>query len=126
MSLPNTTRHFDDDDLLHDVEQKVTEHLEKHGLQTDIVTKIVKELMRELLVNWGGQQIYIKKTDWGRGKVSERDLEMYGRFNGRNHSDLAREYGITTQRVYEIIKIIHKIEVDKRQHPMFPVEEDDE
>lgn len=110
-----------EDDLLLDVKQKVSARLVMEGfcdtVQADAVADAVYE---ELLSNWGGQQVYIKKLYWGRGSLSGRDSEMYEKFNGNNHHELAKEYGITLQRVYEIIKIVHKGEIDRRQSKLFP------
>jgi len=114
---------FDDDDLLHDVGKNVIAELVENNVDEPKAIEIAEALMERLRDNWGGQQIYIKKTDWGRGKIPQRDIEMYDKFNGHNHKQLAKEYDITLQRVYEIIKILHKIEVEKRQSSLFPEEE---
>lgn len=78
------------------------------------------ELLKDILDNWGGQQVYIKKSDWALGKLLERDLKMYEKFNGRNYAILAKEYDLTVQRVYEIIKSVHKAEINRRQSQLFP------
>lgn len=119
MNLDHSAKHFDDDDLLHDVQQKATAQLIKNGLSPEHAENIAADLHRELLANWGGQQVYIKKSDWGRGILSERDIELYEKFNGKNHLAIAKEYGITMQRVYEIVKFVHRNEIHKHQRHLF-------
>ena len=54
--------------------------------------------------HWAGQPIYIPKG--AAYEFSKRDVEIFNRFNGRNHSALAREYNLTVMRIYQIVKAI--------------------
>jgi Mor family transcriptional regulator len=68
--------------------------------------------------HWGGQLLYFPKGM--ARKLSTRDMEIYTRFNGSNHADLAREYDVSLQHIYRIIKIVHAGEVAARQGGLFP------
>ena len=49
----------------------------------------------------GGAVVYLPRGDALRKAV--RDSEAYRRHNGRNTEELAREYGMTTTKFYELI-----------------------
>ncbi|MGX2951620.1 Mor transcription activator family protein, partial [Ursidibacter sp. B-7004-1] len=52
-------------------------------------------------------------------QLSGRDWKIYHEFNGNNHKELARKYGVSVPWVYQIIKRVHKMEVAKRQIDLF-------
>ncbi len=45
--------------------------------------------------------------------------KIFNEFNGTNHRDLAKKYGVSMQWVYTIVKRINKEEIAKRQFNMF-------
>ena len=70
-----------------------------------------------MATHWGGQNIYFPM---GLSYIlSKRDRQIYAEFNGNNHSELARKYGISLQWVYKLIKTVHKEEMATRQQDMF-------
>ncbi|MBG4648123.1 hypothetical protein I5F68_30295 [Pseudomonas aeruginosa] len=70
-----------------------------------------------MAAHWGGQNIYFPM---GLSiKLSRRDRQIYDKFNGHNQSDLAREFGVSLQWVYKIIKAVRKEEIARRQVDMF-------
>lgn len=50
---------------------------------------------------------------------SKRDFEIYNKFNGRNHDDLAREYDVHTRTIRRIIARIQKQIIKRNQTDMF-------
>jgi len=46
-------------------------------------------------------------------------VEIFNKCNGRNHRQLAREYGISVVRVYQIVKQVTKEMTAKRQGGLF-------
>ena len=58
-------------------------------------------LVEAIRLEWGGSMCYFKKTP--RIELEARDEEIYERFDGTNHAELTREYGITRQRIYQIV-----------------------
>lgn len=74
-------------------------------------------IARHVTDNWGGQLIYIPKNHIGR--VSERDMQVYRDFNGRNHAALAAKYQLTMQQIYRIVKEVGNRERLKRQTDLF-------
>ncbi len=65
----------------------------------------------------GGTQFYIPV---GRFlKISKRDMQIYEKFTGDNHNELAKEFGISVQWVYKVIKTVKKQMQDKQQPKLF-------
>ncbi|MBR0573700.1 MULTISPECIES: Mor transcription activator family protein [Pasteurellaceae] len=83
------------------------ENAEQLGI--DIAQAMAKE--------WGGSMLYIPINLVFN--LSQRDLEIWEKFNGFNHAELAREFGISKQWVYHIIKRIRKQMQDKAQPDLF-------
>lgn len=57
---------------------------------------------KKLVMAYGGGYIYIKKYDTIFRYV--RDEEIQKKFNGFNYRELAREYGLTVNRVRNIVE----------------------
>ena len=78
---------------------------------------IARQVARHITNNWGGQLIYIPKNHIGR--ISERDMEVYRDFDGRNHAALSKKYDLTVQQVYRIVKEVGMRERAKTQGDLF-------
>ena len=52
-------------------------------------------------LQWGGQEVYIKKNDVD---AEARSVAIRAKFNGRNRVELQTEYGIGRTQFYRIIK----------------------
>lgn len=89
--------------------------------KADAVGLAVADLMS---CHWGGQLLYFPKGM--ARKLSARDQEIYARFNGFNHADLAREFDVSLQHVYRILKIVHAGEIASRQGGLFSDSDEDE
>ena len=74
-------------------------------------------LARHITDNWGGQLIYIPKNHLG--KISDRDYKIYAAFNGKNHAALAKQFDLTVQQIYKIIKEAGLAERAKNQGDLF-------
>ncbi len=89
-------------ELLQDLLDKLTVFLVAQGIPEEAARKTAVHTVDEIRKEWGGLNLYIPKCE--AKDISERDLEICGRFNGRNHQQLAREYGLSTIRIYQILK----------------------
>lgn len=65
----------------------------------------------------GGNQFYIPITE--SVKLSARNLEIYDRFNGSNHRQLAKEYGCSVTWIYTLVKRVRTQMQDKNQPKLF-------
>lgn len=86
--------------------------------------EISKKVARHITNNWGGQLIYIPKNTLGQ--LSERDLEIWAQFNGRNHAALAKKFNLTVQQIYKIVKEASERERAKNQADLFGDESENE
>lgn len=76
-----------------------------------------REIADRMAGHWGGQNIYFPM---GLSyKLSQRDQQIYDAFNGTNHSELARQYGVSLQWIYKIVKAVRTMETARRQGDMF-------
>lgn len=76
-----------------------------------------KQVSAHLSKHWGGQLLYFPKNHYGR--LSERDAEIWRKFDGKNHAALAMEYDLTMQQIYKIVREAAEYHRAKNQMDMF-------
>lgn len=105
-------------DLLIDLAQHIAVALtELAALEAENAEQLGREIADRMAGHWGGQNIYFPM---GLSyKLSQRDHVIFAEFDGVNHSDLARKFGVSLQWIYKIVKAIKKEEMAKRQDDMF-------
>ncbi|MDF0606666.1 DNA-binding protein [Neisseriaceae bacterium TC5R-5] len=105
-------------ELLVDLAQHVAVILaESLGLDEVKAEQVGRDIANRMAAHWGGQNIYFPM---GLSyKLSQRDRQIYDEFNGTNHSDLARKYGVSLQWVYKIVKAVRQEEIARRQGGLF-------
>jgi len=92
--------------------------VELAGLDQTSAEGVGREVADRMAAHWGGQNVYFPM---GLSvKLSQRDQGIYDEFNGTNHSDLARKYGVSLQWIYKIIKAVGRVELARRQRDLFP------
>lgn len=105
-------------ELLVDLAQHVAFTLaELIGLDEEKAEQAGREIANRMAAHWGGQNIYFPMGL--TYKLSQRDQQIYDEFNGTNHSDLARKYGVSLQWIYKIVKTVRQEEIARRQGDMF-------
>lgn len=92
--------------LLDEIYRLATTSLAEHHIAPDIADQTANHLRTQIALTWGGQLLYIPK-DY-QANISRRDHQIYAEFNGKNHSELATKYNITTNRIYDIVRQIRK------------------
>ncbi len=105
-------------ELLVDLAQHAAAALvEMASLDRDKADQLGREIADRMAAHWGGQNIYFPM---GLSlKLSQRDQQIYDEFNGTNHSDLARKYGVSLQWIYRIVKAVRQEEIARRQGALF-------
>lgn len=78
------------------IEAVISEVLRKK-LKIDVADQIHAEIIEALYRRHGGETVYILK------KPKLDKSELLALFNGRNMSTVCERYGITRQRVYQIL-----------------------
>jgi len=105
-------------ELLIDLAQHVSVTLiELLTLDQDKAEQLGREIADRMAAHWGGQNIYFPMGLCL--KLSQRDQQIFDEFNGTNHSDLARKYGVSLQWIYKIVKTVRQEELAKRQGRLF-------
>lgn len=66
---------------------------------------------------WGGLNLYMPKSL--ELFSCAREKQIFNEFNGRNHAQLAKRYGLSVQWIYKIVKRVQKEEIAKRQIDLF-------
>ncbi|AAU90956.1 MULTISPECIES: Mor transcription activator family protein [Methylococcus] len=87
------------------------------ALPKDVAERFGLELSREVAAHWGGQLVYIPRNL--PGELDRRDLEIFEKFRGDNHAELALEYRLSVQWIYRIVKRVRQSEIDRRQRRLF-------
>ncbi|WP_197329555.1 Mor transcription activator family protein [Ralstonia syzygii] len=105
-------------ELLVDLAQHAAAALVELGaIDRDKADQLGREIADRMATHWGGQNIYFPM---GLSlKLSQRDQRIYDEFNGTNHSDLARKYGVSLQWIYKIVKAVRQEEIVRRQGALF-------
>ncbi len=91
--------------------------VELENIDKERAAQLGREVSDRMAAHWGGQNVYFP-MGWSH-KLSKRDETIYQEFNGINHSELARKYGVSLQWIYKIVKAVQKEEMAKRQPDMF-------
>lgn len=106
-------------ELLHDLWQHVSVALQELiELDKERANHVANEIANRMAAHWGGQLIYFPIGT--AIKLSARDLAIWNDFNGKNHSDLARKYGVSLQWIYKIVKAMRQEDLARRQAALFP------
>lgn len=105
-------------ELVTDLEDQMTACLlSELPIERKKALALSKKVARHITDNWGGQLIYIPKNHLGQ--LSERDMQVYRDFDGRNHAALAKKYHLTVQQIYKIVKEVGRRERAKNQGDLF-------
>lgn len=71
--------------------------IDKYGISVDDALNIGLECAEAVRAAFGGGSVYIPRIDRGR------DREIFRKFNGRNMRELGIEYGLTQERIRQIV-----------------------
>ena len=93
-------------ELLDDLQTHIEDKLLGFKLSLETAKEIGESIRCFISNNWGGQNLYFPK-DMDRQRLA-RNQEMYSKFDGSNHDELAKEYNLTTRAVYRVLKSIHE------------------
>ncbi len=117
MNYQDTPMQCKRNELISDLSDQIALVLRDYNIAPDIAEQCGAAVADHMANHWGGQVITIPK-DY-RWKLTQRDLIIWGEYNGKNHHELARKYGIGTNAIYRIVKRTGKHERSKRQPDLF-------
>lgn len=101
-------------EMLKDLAALIAESAAKdYAMPTGKSKQLGIDVAMRIADEWGGIMVYIPTASGI--KISLRDMQIYRRFNGYNHDALAKEYGVSVQWVYQVLKRVRKQQQDKQQ-----------
>lgn len=103
--------------LIADLADKVAAAVAKRGLDPEAAAQVGIEVADQMRADWGGQAIYFAKGCFI--DINRRDLEIWEKFNGHNHAELAKEYDLSVVHLYRRIKSVGDAMRAKRQSDLF-------
>lgn len=104
-------------ELLADLADQVALKLVALGVSPEKAAEIGWGVAEHIRVHWSGQSTYIPKGQ--SYDLSQRDLQIAMEFNGVNHSALAKKYGLTDMRIYQILKAERAAALKASQNTLF-------
>jgi Mor family transcriptional regulator len=100
-------------EVLRYLRDDLEEVLSCQGVEQEEARLIVHTTAEHVRENWSGMSLYIPK---GMAyQLDRRDREIGKKWNGVNKLALCKEYGITEQRLYQILARLRTEQIDRRQ-----------
>lgn len=104
-------------ELLADLAEQTATQLIKNGIAEEHACDIGNKLADFFSGHWNGQNIYMVADS--QYKLSKRDHEIFRRMERGNAHELAREFGISYVRVYQIYRRCLAVARARRQPGLF-------
>lgn len=114
---PRITDDADYPALIRELAEVVERQLRDAGVEPPhaaVVAEAAAEYVRE---HFGGQPLY-----WAKGETMRQRRKrerMWQLFNGRNHLELSREFGLCLQQTYRTLAIARKEHANRTQPDLF-------
>lgn len=105
-------------ELLADLAGHVARIAAQAGLEDAIAESVGNEVAQAVATAWGGQTIYMP-SGW-LVRVSQVHDQIWARFNGHNHNELAREFRVSRQWIYTVVRRMRAADLAARQGALFP------
>jgi Mor family transcriptional regulator len=97
--------------FLSEMREFLARELKVHSIESKIADNISSSVVIKFRQNYGGMPIYIHKSN----DNSERNVQIYREFNGKNMRHICHKYDLCYQQVCKIIRNERK----KRQGDLF-------
>lgn len=83
----------------------------------DVAEAFGSELAQMMAVEWGGQSIYFATGLFYQ--VAKMHQEIYDAFNGHNHNELVKRFGVSRVWIYKVVERMRSADIAKRQADLF-------
>ena len=113
-----------DDDALHqkhywpgdlvELAEVIRSQLKREGVADETIYRQTERILLAMSFLCGGRNYYLPKGE--RIKNALRDKKIYDAFNGNNHRELARQFRLSEQKIYEVIRVQMQLHRSRVQH----------
>jgi len=117
MSRDESTMGVKRHELYEEIMAHVQATLVEFGSEIEVAEQAAVTVVNHLANHWGGSTFSFPKDS--QLKIAQRDLEIYSKYKGHNHRALAKEYDLTENAIYRIVKRVQRQYVKERQPDMF-------
>ncbi len=93
-------------EMLDELREELAAAMEEFDVPPTVARDVAWKVVEKTRKNWGGQLVYIPKGL--EFELTQRDLEIYKRYNGANMTKLCRAYGVSSRRIYHILAAMHE------------------
>lgn len=104
-------------ELYEDIRAHVINELANYLIPDAAADQVAAALINRLSTHWGGSTFSFPKDI--NYATSKRNIEIWNKFKGNNHRELALEYGISENAIYQITKIMAELFIRKNQPRLF-------
>ena len=94
-----------------------TELQQSLAITAEQAEEVARQAVHGICKHFAKQMVYISSDR--EFDLTARDLELWTRFNGRNHEDLAMHFNLSVVQIYKIVNFMRD-EQKKRREPMLP------
>jgi Mor family transcriptional regulator len=88
------------DDVVQEIASTIVFYMAARNLPEADSTILAEYVSLKIYAELGGRDHYIKRTP----ALEHRNKQIRAQFNGRNITDLVKSWGLTRQRIYQILK----------------------
>ncbi|HTF98639.1 MAG TPA: Mor transcription activator family protein [Cellvibrio sp.] len=104
-------------ELLTDVCDQIAKVLLEFNIEPAKAEHAGSHVANFLAEHWGGQLITFPKDHLH--KITQRDLEIFEKVTAANITEIAKEYGLTVNGIYRVIRRIRTRAISEKQPNLF-------
>ena len=110
-------KHYWPGDLV-ELAEVIRAQLKREGVEDEAIYQQAERVLLAMSFLCGGRNYYLPKGE--RIKNALRDKRIYDQFKGNNHRELARQFRLSEQKIYEVIREQMQLHRSRVQHNLFP------
>lgn len=108
-------KHYWPGDLV-ELSEVIRAMLQREGVEDEATYRMMERVLLGMSFLCGGRNYYLPKGE--RIKNALRDKRIYDQFKGNNHRELARQFRLSEQKIYEVIREQLQLHRSRVQHTL--------
>ncbi|WP_299734031.1 Mor transcription activator family protein [uncultured Endozoicomonas sp.] len=109
-------KHYWPGDLV-ELADVIRAQLKREGVDDEAIYRQAERVLLAMAFLCGGRNYYLPKGE--RIKNALRNKRIYDAFKGNNHRDLARQFRLSEQKIYEVLREQMQLHRNRVQHNLF-------